>query len=266
MKLLTLNVHAWQEDNQMEKINKLAKVIHDKRYDVVALQEVSQHRDCALESGLLREDNYGLLLKKRLESLGSDDYELLWDMSHYGYGVYEEGIALLVRHPVQQKRSFFITTSTSMDVWKSRKIVGADLLVDDHPLAVYSCHLGWWGDEDEPYESQVSRLIDEAGKHKQFMLLGDFNSPDDKTNEGYTCLLAQGLYDTHPTAEHKSGHATIQGDIAGWNGNRDGLKIDYVFSNWKSNVKKSAVIFDGDHHPIISDHFGVEIELDLERK
>ena len=40
MKLLTLNCHSWQEDNQIEKIKYLAKIIKEKQYDVIALQEV----------------------------------------------------------------------------------------------------------------------------------------------------------------------------------------------------------------------------------
>lgn len=42
MKLLTLNCHSWQEENQMEKIRTLALAIKEQSYDVIALQEVSQ--------------------------------------------------------------------------------------------------------------------------------------------------------------------------------------------------------------------------------
>lgn len=45
MKLLTLNYHAWREDNQLEKIEALAKAIQENSYDVIALQEVSQSMD-----------------------------------------------------------------------------------------------------------------------------------------------------------------------------------------------------------------------------
>ena len=45
MKLLTLNCHSWQEENQIEKIKYLAKIIKEKQYDVIALQEVSQNID-----------------------------------------------------------------------------------------------------------------------------------------------------------------------------------------------------------------------------
>ena len=42
MKLLTVNVHAWLEENQDEKLDILAQTIAEKAYDVIALQEVNQ--------------------------------------------------------------------------------------------------------------------------------------------------------------------------------------------------------------------------------
>mgnify|MGYP001650607093 CR=1 FL=1 len=42
MKILTINVHAWLEENQMEKIDILARDIAEKQYDVIAMQEVNQ--------------------------------------------------------------------------------------------------------------------------------------------------------------------------------------------------------------------------------
>ncbi|MGL5616082.1 MAG: endonuclease/exonuclease/phosphatase family protein, partial [Sarcina sp.] len=42
MKLLSLNCHSWQEENQIEKIRTIAKDIKKNQYDFIALQEVSQ--------------------------------------------------------------------------------------------------------------------------------------------------------------------------------------------------------------------------------
>ncbi|MDZ5034803.1 endonuclease, partial [Clostridium perfringens] len=42
MRLLTLNCHSWMEEDQVEKIKYLAKIIKENQYDVIALQEVSQ--------------------------------------------------------------------------------------------------------------------------------------------------------------------------------------------------------------------------------
>ena len=46
MKLLTINVHAWIEENQDKKMEILAKVIAENDYDVVAMQEVNQSMNC----------------------------------------------------------------------------------------------------------------------------------------------------------------------------------------------------------------------------
>ncbi|MDK4491828.1 hypothetical protein MVQ15_07575 [Fusobacterium necrophorum] len=58
MKLLTINVHSWLEENQEEKMEILAKVIAEKRYDVVALQEVNQQIKSKPVLEDMKEDNF----------------------------------------------------------------------------------------------------------------------------------------------------------------------------------------------------------------
>src|SRR5690625_5339190 len=80
MKLLTLNCHSWQEDDQLEKIKKLAMTIHEKSYDVIALQEVSQLITAKKVDHLVREDNFAHILLKELHALGSTAYRYVWDL------------------------------------------------------------------------------------------------------------------------------------------------------------------------------------------
>ncbi|MTL70859.1 endonuclease, partial [Turicibacter sanguinis] len=42
-----------------------------------------------------------------------------------------------------------------------------------------------------------------------------------------------------------------------------GLRIDLVLSDKPVNVLSSHVIFNGSHKDIVSDHFGVEVELNI---
>ena len=262
MKFLTINVHGWQEENALEKLKQLANAIHENRYDAVALQEVSQHRESDIAYQNIRTDNYGLLLNQALKELGSSDYELFWDVSHYSFDVYEEGLSLLVRHPNVRTESFYITDSTSLDHWKSRKILGGTWEINDQLISLYTCHLGWWDDAEEDYRVKVDRLLDRVEQNNQpLLLLGDFNVPDHVKNEGYDYLLSKGLYDTHQLAHEQIGEHTMIGDIAGWDGNQQGLKIDYIFANWQADVSKSRIVFNGIDGPIISDHFGVEVFL-----
>src|SRR5690625_2594746 len=262
MKFLTINVHGWQEEDPLEKMKQLAAEIHMNRYDAVALQEVSQHRDTEIAYSNIRTDNYGLLLNHELAKLGSADYELFWDISHYSFDVYEEGLALLVRHPHEKVESFYITDSTSIDNWKSRSIVGGTWQINGQPISLYTCHLGWWDDQDEDYQTKVDRLIKKAEiDNHPLLLLGDFNVADHIKNEGYDYLLSKGLYDTHQLADQQFGESTIIGYIAGWAGNKKDLKIDYIFANWQADVKESRIVFNGIDGPVISDHFGVAVIL-----
>ena len=94
MKLLTLNCHAWQEENQLEKIKYLAKVISEEDFDVIALQEVSQLIN---DKKGISKDNYVSILLKDLEDISKVKYNYVWDMSHIGYDKYEEGIAIITK-------------------------------------------------------------------------------------------------------------------------------------------------------------------------
>ena len=68
MKLLTVNVHAWLEENQDEKLDILAQTIAEKAYDVIALQEVNQLIASKFVTRELKMDNYGLILLEKLRN------------------------------------------------------------------------------------------------------------------------------------------------------------------------------------------------------
>ena len=78
MKLLTLNCHSWQEDNQIEKIKYLAKIIKEKQYDVIALQEVSQKINSKLLQAMIKEDNFAQLLIEELNKINESKYNFIW--------------------------------------------------------------------------------------------------------------------------------------------------------------------------------------------
>src|SRR5699024_9832707 len=109
MRLLTLNCHAWQEEEQLEKIDLLAATIYEKQYDVVALQEVSQKETSPLVEGSIRQDNYGIVLLEKIKQLGGYDYQLVWEKTHKAFDVYEEGLAIITRHPIKEVKSHYLT-------------------------------------------------------------------------------------------------------------------------------------------------------------
>ncbi|PFE03484.1 endonuclease [Bacillus sp. AFS023182] len=263
MKLLTLNCHSWQEENQIEKIRHLAKTIQEEDYDVIALQEVSQSIKAQNVCGNKKKDNYGLVLLAELEKLGLRNYNIVWDFSHIGYDIYEEGLAIITKHPIVKQNSFFISESKDISYWKARKIVSVTISYKGKNITLYSCHLGWWNDEEEPFQDQVDCLIKNVNGNEPSFLMGDFNNNARLQGEGYDYLMQKGFYDTYELALKKDEGTTVQGKIAGWDENKQNLRIDLILSNKPTTVLSSKVIFNGVNRNVISDHFGVEVQLDI---
>ena len=63
-------------------------------------------------------------------------------------------------------------------------------------------------------------------------------------------------------AKEKDSGTTVQGKIDGWNENEKNLRIDLILSNKLLHVKYSKTIFNGQNGHVISDHFGVEVEIE----
>ena len=173
MKLLTLNVHGWQEENQMEKLESLARDIASERYDVIALQEVMQSIDAPIVKGNIKQDNYALVLIQLLQELGVHDYDFVWDMAHFGFVTYEEGVAVLSRHPIHSHKSFFVTELQDMNNWKTRKIIQASISYEEKELHFFSGHFGWWNDEVAPFKEQIDAFMKHVPKESLSFLMGD---------------------------------------------------------------------------------------------
>ena len=264
MKLLTLNCHAWREENQLGKIDTLAKAIQENAYDVIALQEVSQPTDGQVIRENVKSGNYIIVLLEALQRLGVTDYEYVWDLSHFSYGTYEEGLAILSKHPIEGKHSFFVSQSQDIMKWKTRKIVGASIRYKEELVSFYSCHLGWWHDEEEPFVHQAKSLLEHVQGEERFFLMGDFNNHADLKGEGYEYLIQHGLYDIYSLAKEKDSGITVQGKIAGWDQNKQDLRIDLILTNQPCQVAYSQVIFNDVNRSVVSDHFGVEALVDEE--
>lgn len=263
MKLLTLNCHSWQEDNQLDKINYLAQTIKENDYDVIALQEVSQHILGKQFKGKIKKDNYVVVLQEALQKLGVSDYEVVWDFSHIGFDVYEEGLCLLCKHQIVEKESFFVSQTQDTLDWKARRIVRMTMKYKEELIDVYSCHFGWWDDESEPVQKQLENLNRRIIPERRSFMMGDFNNDAHIKGKGYTYIKQLGWLDTYELAEEKDKGDTVRGKIDGWSKNTKDLRLDYIFTNQNVEVISSKVIFNDINKEVISDHYGVEVEIKL---
>lgn len=261
MKLLTLNCHSWQEDNQLEKLDIIANDIIEKQYDVVALQEINQLIKSKTIEGNVKEDNFAFLLINRINAISDEKYTMHYERTHISYDVYEEGVAIITKHKVKNAQSFLISKIDDFSIWKTRRIIKTTIEINGEEIDFYSCHLGWWNDVEEPFKEQFDRLYKTIDKNKLTFLMGDFNNNAFIRGEGYDYMLSKGLYDTFNLAKSKDEGVTVCGKIDGWIKNKNNLRLDLILVNKEINVKSSYVIFNGENKEVVSDHFGVFVEI-----
>ncbi|MDG2959678.1 endonuclease/exonuclease/phosphatase family protein [Bisgaard Taxon 10/6] len=263
MKLLTLNVHAWLEDNQAEKIDILAQTIVEKGYDVIALQEVNQLMSAPAISATLKQDNYGMILLRQINRQIEQKYSLFWSNSHIGYDKYDEGIAFLTRLPVYDVDPFYCSQHQGLDSILSRKIIGLTVEYQDQLVECYSCHINLPDCKGENQLDNIRTIVERSQSENLKILMGDFNTDAITNPDAYGKIKALGLLDSYELAEQKDAGITVEKAIDGWRGHSEEKRLDYIFLNQTKRVLSSQVIFNGKNKPVISDHFGLEVDLIL---
>jgi len=263
MKLLTLNVHAWLEANQAEKIEILADTIVEKGYDIIALQEVNQLMSAPAISPTLKQDNYGVILLNKINQRVAQKYSLFWSNSHIGYDKYDEGIAFLTRLPVYDVDAFYCSQHQRLDSILSRKIIGLTVEYQGQLIECYSCHINLPNCDGENQLDNVRYIVERSQSANLKILMGDFNTDAISDQHAYQQIKSLGLFDTFEMAEQKDSGITVEKAIDGWKGHSQEKRLDYIFFNQAKKVLSSQVIFNGKNKPIVSDHFGVEVDLIL---
>lgn len=260
MKLLTLNTHSLNSENNLANCQLLCNKIAEELPDIVALQEVNQLiEDNTFVSGgipvgeiRVKESNFAHLMQKNLSErkLG---YQYCWLGMKKGYDRFDEGLAIFSKAPVREIKSLLLSDTQDYNNFKKRMAL---CLETDFGMFI-NCHMGWERDIEEPYDNQLKRINACQNFKKNIFLLGDFNVSEE--SEGYKKITDSGWYDTFFMADETCGRKTVSGKIDGWEKNDTGLRIDYIFSNKNIPVKESRVIFDGKCEPRISDHAGVMV-------
>lgn len=261
MKLLTLNVHAWLEDHQAEKMDILARTIAEKQYDVVALQEVNQLMTARPVTKDIKEDNYGLLLVEKINQLSKAKYSLFWSNSHIGYDKYDEGIAFLTKLPVYNVDPFYCTSLQTVKSILSRKIVGITVAYQGQLIDCYSCHMNLPDCQEEDPIDNLRAIVERSNHSRLKILMGDFNTDAISAPADYEAMKGVGLLDTYELAQEKDAGITVSKAIDGWSGHSAGKRIDYIFLNQERQVLSSQIIFNGENQAVVSDHFGLEVHV-----
>ncbi|MEK3784993.1 endonuclease/exonuclease/phosphatase family protein [Paenibacillus sp. FSL K6-1230] len=272
MNILTLNAHAWMEENQSNKIAQLANFIHEQDFDIVALQEVNQSRheaplgDAALSrfhatSGrpVIKADNYAYNLCKQI----GREYYWTYVPVHVGFDKFDEGLAILTKMPIVDSFEAYVSEQRDYDNYRTRKILGIQTKGAGERIWFINGHFGWWHDGDS-FKGQWDRFLELSERIIQgqaAFMMGDFNNAAHLHGEGYDYVIQSGWHDCYTLAKEKDEGHTVVKEIAGWEDNKQQLRIDYVFSNRELSIHSSKVVLDGKDSPIVSDHFGIAVTL-----
>ena len=106
-------LHTYQENQQNEKFNMLTELIYSMDVDFIAFQECAQHKSSTVTEGIIHEDNMALIISENLSEKYGVEYNFEWGWVHYGWDVWEEGVAVLSKHALIDSESRYISSNTS---------------------------------------------------------------------------------------------------------------------------------------------------------
>lgn len=279
MNVLTLNTHAWMEENPLDKIEKISDWIAANNYTFIALQEINQSMNAETVTDPayvkpvgdqpevdIKADNFALKIVEKLRAKGLS-YYWSWTANHIGYDTYDEGVAILSKFPIEAQ-SLLVSASTDYAHHYTRRILKAKTAGEQKNWTLVSSHYSWWkdGKGNDLFRHEWDKTVEslDSDKASSLLVMGDFNNEASVSGEGYDHIkeTAPYLMDTYPEAEEKIGEATVSSAIDGWDDHADAKRIDYVFTDRKKRVAAIRVVFDGRNGPVVSDHFGVEATIE----
>jgi len=189
LRAMTLNLHTYQEVDQLQKFEQIAQAITEKKIDLVCLQEVGEHWNDG-------EGDWASNAARIINSHLPKAYHLHTDWSHLGFGRFREGVAILSRYPFVYTDSGYVSDSHDPYDIHSRKVVMAQVRVPFFGLLnVFSAHLSWPSDGFFP---QFDRLREWATQRNTSevtatLLGGDFNIA--AGSEAYRHIVDSGEYE-----------------------------------------------------------------------
>lgn len=260
-KLLSLNMHCKKEENYEQKFETIVEFIQKESPDIIVLQECVQSRNQEIlvnHRGVeIKKDNMVLALLNRLD----DSYDYYFNWGGYGFEVLEEGLAIITKYKIESYDSRYVSKSKSENDWWSRKLIRVGVMINKQLTYIYSVHLGWWHDENDPFKEQVNQLNNWVLENPdaRHLMVGDFNNPAGQA--GYQHMMkdlqfSDLYYEANPDGFYDETFINKPDTFVHEQDNAS-QRIDYLMSKGMFEVIKINRIFDGINEPIVSDHYGL---------
>ncbi|NOT83282.1 MAG: endonuclease [Methylococcaceae bacterium] len=255
LKIMILNLHCYQEDNQDHKFSQIAKAINDLAVDIICLQEVAEYWNNGEGDW---HSNAARIINERL----TNPFHLHTDWSHLGFDQYREGVAILSRFPIVKHAARYVSESHDPYSINSRKVVMAQIPVLGVGLInVFSAHLSWWegGFADQFKQLGAWAADNHTQKVKATLLCGDFNIA--AGSKGYDLVVNLNEYDDQFLAANSQGvfDKIFKVNDPYWHDYlSDDYRIDYIFMDKASKLRVTSgmVLFTDQDYGRVSDHCG----------
>lgn len=257
MRLLTLNLHCFAEENIVGNQNLITDFIFKNDVDVVFLQEVAQNANKSILSGSTKIDNYGVAIIKNLVNLGQS-YHYYYETSNKAFDDLDEGLAIISKYKLFNKEHFYVSRETSYNNWSCRKIVKASIKLNDDIIDLVSVHFGW-SDGIEKFENQFDKLLNKLIRSNTIYIAGDFNVPED--SKEYQYIRHNGFIDLYFNDNKK--YFSDPTHLPNIDVKKEVKRIDYIFSNIEHKTIQRKIVFKNE---MVSDHYGVYIEIEKVKK
>lgn len=261
LKVLTLNLHCYQEEKQDAKFSLIARAINELDIDIICLQEVAENWNDGKGDW---NSNAAKIILERLDK----PYHLFTDWAHLGFDRYREGVAVLSKFPLLKTEARYVSRSHDVYDIHARKTVMVQI---DTPyiglINIFSAHLSWWSDG---FREQFDMLVAWANRRQTkavvaSLLCGDFNIKAGA--EGYMHVV--GASDYEDQVLKLNARATFDRVFRRKEPNwpqllHDDHRIDFIFMRRDSALKPTAarVLFTDQEYGRVSDHVGFLMHLE----
>ncbi|MFP4114336.1 MAG: endonuclease/exonuclease/phosphatase family protein [Spirochaetota bacterium] len=279
--VLTLNLHTWQEDDQLDKFDRIVRYVAEENITSLCLQACAQRRDAPLIHGSdsIRTDNAATIIRSKLQEQGLK-YEMVWDFSHRSFGEYDEGSAILTQLPILGGCSRFVSAGDDPESVQSRMVVMTRLAVAPNSVIdLYSVHLS-------PPEHGLSDQIDSLlGFVEETPQILESMKPPPPRRRGaprkrvvpeepvvstrLVCLAGDLNAEPDDVAKTFASRNYLEASSSARNGDSstgtfiDGRWIDYVFIRPALRPQNARVVFSSEDAPRVSDHHAVAVEFEV---
>lgn len=239
IRVASLNLHTWQEDDAHTKLLRIASGMAALRADVLLLQEVGEHVSDPSRP------NAGELVKKHIELCTLRPWYHAWAMAHIGFDVYREGLSILSSAPL-----------ADIEVWPlsggalARVALVATTTLAGVTLRVASTHVTWGAEGALEVEALRARLESDPAPRAATVVAGDFNAAPGEPQ--VRILVDAGFIDA----------AAAVGRAVPTFGLPLSERIDYQLVRPAPHIEAFVRIFDGSppglsFQPRVSDHAGI---------